>query len=63
MISFFMFERVKGIGFDSRLAVARLGLATASRFRILAEHRSGVRFPTQAKSFACFTKNIKNNIR
>ena len=31
------------IGLDSRLAVARLGLATASRFCLLAKYRSGVR--------------------
>jgi hypothetical protein len=34
-----------GIGFTSYSAVAELGLATASRFRKLAEHRSGVQFP------------------
>jgi hypothetical protein len=38
-------ERDTGISLDSRLAVARLGLGTASRFRLLAQHRSGVRFP------------------
>ena len=32
------------IGLDSRLAVARLGLATVSRSRLLARQRSDVRF-------------------
>ena len=31
-----------GFGLDSRLAVARLGLATDLRFRLLAQHRSVV---------------------
>ena len=39
----------EGIGLDSCLAVARLGLATASRFRLLAEHRSGVQSQTKNK--------------
>jgi len=39
------YERVRGIGLDSRLAVARLGLATGSRLRLMAQHRSAVRFP------------------
>jgi len=37
----------EGFGFDSRLAVARLGLTTVSRFRLLAKHRSGVQTPPQ----------------
>lgn len=32
----------KRLGFDSRLAVARLGLATTSRRQKLLSHRSGV---------------------
>ena len=36
----------EGLGFDSRLAVAHLGLATASRSGLLTEYRSGVLIPT-----------------
>ena len=36
----------------SRLAVARLGLGTASRFRLLAKYRSGVQFWTRATQVA-----------
>ena len=36
-------------GFASRLAVARLGLTTTSRFRLLAKHRSGVQISHQNK--------------
>ncbi|MBI2610612.1 hypothetical protein HYW60_01600 [Candidatus Kaiserbacteria bacterium] len=35
-----------GISLTSRLAVTRLGLGTVSRLRVLAQHRSGVRFRT-----------------
>ena len=35
-----------GFCLASHLAVARFGLATASRFRLLAKHRCGVRIPT-----------------
>ncbi len=44
--------RREGIGLGSRRAVALLGLATASRFRLLAKHRSGVRFPARADCLA-----------
>ncbi len=40
--------RSTGFGYDSQLAVARLGRSPASRFCVLAKHRSGLRFPTQA---------------
>ena len=40
----------------SRLAVARLGLGTASLFGKLASHRSGVRFSAHANKFACCTR-------
>jgi hypothetical protein len=43
-----------GFGLASRLAVARLGLATASRLRLLAPYRSGVLIQTQIKQFICF---------
>jgi len=36
---------LRGIGLDSLLAVARKGLTTDSRFRLLTEHRSVVRLP------------------
>jgi hypothetical protein len=42
-----------GLGLASRVAVAPLGLATASRFRLLPEHRSGVLVLPQAKQLAC----------
>jgi len=42
-----------GLGFGSRVVVTPRGLATASRFRLLPEHRSGVLAPTQAKLLAC----------
>ncbi len=35
----------RGVGLGSRVVVTPLGLATASRFRVVAEHRSGVRHP------------------
>lgn len=41
-----------GIGLASRVVDTSLGLATASRFRLVTEYRSGVRFPTYAKSLA-----------
>jgi hypothetical protein len=44
--------RRAGIGFGSRVVVTPLGLATASRFRLVPEHRCGVRSPTQAKLLA-----------
>jgi hypothetical protein len=50
-VSLFAAER-EGFGLGSRLAVARLGLATTSRFRLLAKQRSGVLIPTRAKQFA-----------
>ncbi|OGN04470.1 MAG: hypothetical protein A2831_02850 [Candidatus Yanofskybacteria bacterium RIFCSPHIGHO2_01_FULL_44_17] len=42
----FLMARAKGLGFDSHLTVVRFGLATASRFGLLAKYRSGVRFPS-----------------
>ena len=41
--------------------VAGLGLATVSRFRLLAEHRSGVRFPTETTWVVSFGRNIKSS--
>lgn len=35
-----------GVGLASRVAVALLGLATVSRFRLVTEYRSDVRLPT-----------------
>jgi hypothetical protein len=43
-----------GLGLDSRLTVARLGLATASPFCLLAEYGSGVLAPAEAKQLASF---------
>ncbi len=40
----------RGVGLASRVAVAPLGLATASRFRLVSEHRSGVRLPDASKT-------------
>ena len=48
-----------GLALASNLAVARFGLGTASRFRLLTEHRSGVLVPTQAKQLACSSSNKK----
>ena len=56
LLYFLIFERIAGIrlspktndgqvGLDSRSPVGELGLATASRFCLLAKYRSGVRFP------------------
>ncbi len=41
----------EGFGFTSRLAVACLGLATASRHSLLTVHCSGGRIPTRQKQF------------
>ena len=46
--------RVRRISLASRRAATRLGLGTASRFRLLAKHRSGVRFSTRsARALRC----------
>ena len=37
----------EGIGHNCRLAVARLGRGPASRFGLLAKHRSGIQFPSR----------------
>ncbi len=57
----FTLERVGGIALGSRSAVAELGLGTASLPRLLARHRSGVRFPTEAKQFASSTRTREIN--
>ena len=49
----------KGLGLASHLVATRFGLATASRFRLLPEHRSGVLAPTQAKLLACSSPTKK----
>lgn len=43
-----------GLGSSSRVAVAPLGLAAASAFRLLTEYASGVLALPQAKQLACF---------
>ncbi len=40
-----VFTYSRGIGYNSRLAVARLGRSPGSRFGLLAGHRSAIRFP------------------
>ena len=51
--------KMGGIARTSRLAVARLGLGTASRFRLLTKHRSGVRFLHVSKTIcSLISKNI-----
>ncbi|MFH1162269.1 MAG: hypothetical protein V1696_03280 [Candidatus Jorgensenbacteria bacterium] len=47
------------IALASRRAVALLGLGTASRCRVLAAHRSDVRFSTQSAQALRFGAKIK----
>jgi hypothetical protein len=50
----------EGFCFASRPLVGRLGLATTSRFRLMAEHRSGVLALTRAKQLARFRPQLTN---
>ena len=53
----------QGVDLDSNFFVKKFGLATASRFRLLAKHRSGVRFSCcKAKKFALLPAQEKSRL-
>lgn len=50
------YARTTGLSRNSQLAVARLGLGTASQFALLGSHCSGVQAPTQSAQALCFVR-------
>ncbi len=61
VITHFFVVDVGGLARASRVVVTPLGLGTASRFRLVTEHRSGVLAHTHAKQLACST-SIKKSL-